>query len=93
MGANPHANGGLLLHDLKLPDFRDYALKFDKPGVTTSSPTPSAWFDTLELQLTLGPWKNNPGDNRARWPDPAQPLDAKWEGGRLSHLLMGEVSP
>jgi xylulose-5-phosphate/fructose-6-phosphate phosphoketolase len=32
MGANPHANGGLLLKDLKLPDFRDYAVKFDKPG-------------------------------------------------------------
>ena len=26
MSANPHANGGLLLHDLKLPDFRDYAV-------------------------------------------------------------------
>ena len=27
MSANPHANGGLLLHDLKLPDFRDYAVE------------------------------------------------------------------
>ena len=26
MGANPHANGGLLLRDLRLPDFRDYAI-------------------------------------------------------------------
>ena len=26
MGANPHANGGLLLRDLRLPDFRDYAV-------------------------------------------------------------------
>jgi xylulose-5-phosphate/fructose-6-phosphate phosphoketolase len=32
MGANPHANGGLLLHDLRLPDFRDYAVKVPKPG-------------------------------------------------------------
>ena len=32
MGANPHANGGLLLKDLKLPDFRKYALKVAKPG-------------------------------------------------------------
>ncbi|MDD5347090.1 MAG: phosphoketolase family protein [Candidatus Omnitrophica bacterium] len=32
MGANPHANGGLLLKDLRLPDFRDYALVLDKPG-------------------------------------------------------------
>lgn len=32
MGANPHANGGLLLRDLKMPDFRDYAVKVAKPG-------------------------------------------------------------
>ena len=32
MGANPHANGGLLLHDLKMPDFRDYAVAVDHPG-------------------------------------------------------------
>ncbi len=32
MGANPHANGGLLLKDLKMPDFRDYALDVPKPG-------------------------------------------------------------
>jgi xylulose-5-phosphate/fructose-6-phosphate phosphoketolase len=32
MGANPHANGGLLLHDLKLPDYRDYAYEVAAPG-------------------------------------------------------------
>ncbi len=32
MGANPHANGGLLLRDLCLPDFRDYAVKVPFPG-------------------------------------------------------------
>ena len=32
MGANPHANGGLLLRDLRLPDFRDYAVKVPAPG-------------------------------------------------------------
>src|SRR6266480_6697008 len=32
MGANPHANGGLLLRDLALPDFRDYALPIAAPG-------------------------------------------------------------
>ncbi len=32
MGANPHANGGRLLRDLKLPDFTDYALDVVKPG-------------------------------------------------------------
>jgi xylulose-5-phosphate/fructose-6-phosphate phosphoketolase len=32
MGANPHANGGVLRRSLRLPDFRDYALAMDKPG-------------------------------------------------------------
>lgn len=32
MGANPHANGGLLLRDLKLPDYRDYAIDVPRPG-------------------------------------------------------------
>ncbi len=33
MGANPHANGGLLLQDLKMPDYRDYACEVTTPGV------------------------------------------------------------
>ncbi|SEG56606.1 xylulose-5-phosphate/fructose-6-phosphate phosphoketolase [Thermomonospora echinospora] len=39
MSANPHANGGLLLHPLVLPDFRDYAVPVDEPGTTFSEPT------------------------------------------------------
>ena len=39
MGANPHANGGLLLHDLRLPDFRDYAVDVDQPATSTSEAT------------------------------------------------------
>src|SRR5204863_9617476 len=34
MSANPHANGGLLLRDLALPDFRSYAVEVKKPGAT-----------------------------------------------------------
>ena len=33
MGANPNANGGLLLRDLRMPDFADYAVDVPKPGV------------------------------------------------------------
>ena len=32
MGSNPHANGGMLLHDLRMPDFRDYAATVASPG-------------------------------------------------------------
>jgi xylulose-5-phosphate/fructose-6-phosphate phosphoketolase len=39
MGANPHANGGLLLKDLTMPDFRDYALKVTKPGAEFAEST------------------------------------------------------
>jgi xylulose-5-phosphate/fructose-6-phosphate phosphoketolase len=39
MGANPHANGGLLLRDLRMPDFRDYALKVRRPGCVDGEAT------------------------------------------------------
>ena len=39
MSANPHANGGLLLRELRMPDFRDYAVKVDIPGATTAEST------------------------------------------------------
>ena len=46
MGANPHANGGLLLRDLVMPDFRDYAVKVPSPGAMTAA-------DTHELGIFL----------------------------------------
>jgi xylulose-5-phosphate/fructose-6-phosphate phosphoketolase len=39
MGANPHANGGQLLRDLRLPDFRFYAVNVSKPGAELSEAT------------------------------------------------------
>ena len=39
MSANPHANGGLLLRDLDLPDFRNYRVEVAKPGTTWSEAT------------------------------------------------------
>jgi xylulose-5-phosphate/fructose-6-phosphate phosphoketolase len=39
MGANPHANGGLLLHDLDMPDFRDYAVLVPSPGAVQAADT------------------------------------------------------
>ncbi|MBT9100321.1 phosphoketolase family protein [Methylovulum psychrotolerans] len=37
MGANPHANGGMLLHDLIMPDFRNYAVNVPSPGSVKAS--------------------------------------------------------
>ncbi|PMB21657.1 phosphoketolase family protein [Fischerella thermalis] len=39
MGANPQANGGMLLRDLKMPDFRSYAIDVPKPGVVVAEAT------------------------------------------------------
>ena len=39
MGANPHANGGLLIRELALPDFQDYAVKVEAPGKSMGEAT------------------------------------------------------
>jgi xylulose-5-phosphate/fructose-6-phosphate phosphoketolase len=39
MSANPHANGGILLRDLVLPDFREYGVEVPRPGGTTAEAT------------------------------------------------------
>jgi xylulose-5-phosphate/fructose-6-phosphate phosphoketolase len=54
MGANPHANGGLLLRDLTLPDFRDYAVDVAAPGgVSAESSRVAGVFlrDVMKLNL------------------------------------------
>jgi xylulose-5-phosphate/fructose-6-phosphate phosphoketolase len=63
MGANPHANGGLLLRELRLPDFRDYAVDVPAPGASTS-----------EATRVLGAWlrdviRDNPVNFRLFGPD------------------------
>jgi xylulose-5-phosphate/fructose-6-phosphate phosphoketolase len=63
MGANPHANGGLLLRELTLPDFRDYAVEVAAPGASTG-----------EATRVLGTWlrdviKANPSSFRLMGPD------------------------
>ena len=39
MGANPHANGGILLKELRMPDFRKYAVEVPKPGTVLGEAT------------------------------------------------------
>jgi xylulose-5-phosphate/fructose-6-phosphate phosphoketolase len=63
MGANPHANGGLLLRDLELPDFRRYGVDVPEPATTVSEPT-----------RVLGVWlrdvvRSNPETFRIMGPD------------------------
>lgn len=54
MGDNPHANGGLLLKDLKMPNFREYAVAIPKPGEVTGESTRAMGIflrDVMKLNL------------------------------------------
>ena len=65
MGANPHANGGLLKQALRLPDFRQYGVTFEKPGqIETENTRPLGNFlrDVMKLNMNrfriFGPDEN-----------------------------------
>jgi len=65
MGANPHANGGLIRKTLRLPDFRNYACKFENPGqVEAANTKPLGMFlrDVMKLNMNsfrvFGPDEN-----------------------------------
>ena len=49
MGANPHANGGLLLRDLQLPDYRTYAAHVPVPGEQTDEIMAEMGFDDTRI--------------------------------------------
>jgi len=63
MGANPHANGGMLRKALRLPDFRDYAVTVEKPGTTEVGPT------QILGQFLRDVARNNPTNFRVLSPD------------------------
>ena len=74
MGANPIANGGELLQELNLPDFKDYAVKVDKPGTVIKQ-------DMMELGAFVRDIiKNNPNNFRVFGPDEAL-------SNRLNHVF------
>ncbi len=74
MSDNPHANGGLLLRDLKMPDFRDYAVKVTKPGAVNAEATRSMGTflrDVMKLNLETQNFRLfSPDENNSnRWQD------------------------
>ncbi len=55
MGANPHANGGLLKRNLRMPDFRNYAIQVDKPGAIETENVPPLGLllrDVMKMNMT-----------------------------------------
>ena len=63
MGSNPHANGGLLLKEMKIPDFRDYAVKVTNPGTVEGEAT------RIQGQFIRDVLKLNPTNFRVFSPD------------------------
>jgi xylulose-5-phosphate/fructose-6-phosphate phosphoketolase len=74
MSANPHSNGGLLLQDLKLPDFHGYAVDVAKPATTSSEAT------RVLGALLRDVMRMNPSSFRVMGPD-------ETASNRLSHLF------
>ena len=87
MSANPHANGGLLLQELQLPDFRTYRVEVTAPATSTS-----------EATRVLGTWlrdviRDNPSTFRVFGPDEtaSNRLDALFEA--TDRGWMAEIRP
>jgi xylulose-5-phosphate/fructose-6-phosphate phosphoketolase len=72
IGANPHANGGLLLRDLKMPDFRDYAVKVAKPGVVEAEAT------SIQGQFIRDVFKLNADARNFRVFSPDETVSNRW---------------
>ena len=83
MSANPHANGGLLLRDLRLPNYENYAVKVSKPGETMAESTREMGKflrDTMKLNLERRNFRLfSPDENNSnRWQDVLEVTNRAW---------------
>ena len=90
MSANPHANGGLLLRDLCLPDFRDYAVKVTKPGAIVAESTRlmgKFLRDTMKLNMEGRNFRLfSPDENNSnRWQDVLEVTNRTWMADRYPY--------
>jgi xylulose-5-phosphate/fructose-6-phosphate phosphoketolase len=97
MGANPHANGGLLLKDLQMPDFRDYAVDVSRPGASTAESTRVMGRFLRDVMKQNLESKNfrlfSPDENNSnRWGDVLEVTNRAWNAEILpydDHLAPG----
>jgi xylulose-5-phosphate/fructose-6-phosphate phosphoketolase len=97
MGANPHGNGGLLLKDLKLPDFREYAVEVPSPGASTAEATRLMGKFLRDVMKRNMDSKNfrlfSPDENNSnRWQDVLEVTNRAWNAEILpydDHLAPG----
>ena len=90
MSANPHANGGLLLRGLILPDFRKYAVEVEKPGGTDAEATRvmgKFLRDVMKLNLDSRNFRLfSPDENNSnRWQDVLDVTDRAWMADRFPY--------
>jgi xylulose-5-phosphate/fructose-6-phosphate phosphoketolase len=90
MSANPHANGGLLLRDLILPDFRDYAIEVARPGgVDAEATRVMGRFlrDVMKLNLASRNFRLfSPDENNSnRWQDVLDVTNRAWMAERFPY--------
>ncbi|MGH2571103.1 MAG: phosphoketolase, partial [bacterium] len=90
MSANPHGNGGLLLRDLRLPDFRDYAVDVKAPGAAAAESTRVMGRflrDVMERNLESRNFRLfSPDENNSnRWQDVLEVTDRTWNADLLPH--------
>ena len=90
MSENPHANGGLLLRDLCLPDFRDYAVKVTKPGAIVAESTRMMGKflrDTMKLNMEGRNFRLfSPDENNSnRWQDVLEVTNRTWMADRYPY--------
>jgi xylulose-5-phosphate/fructose-6-phosphate phosphoketolase len=83
MSANPHANGGNLLRDLKLPDFRNYAVAVERPGEASVESTRimgTFLRDVMRLNMEARNFRLfSPDENNSnRWQDVLEVTDRAW---------------
>jgi xylulose-5-phosphate/fructose-6-phosphate phosphoketolase len=87
MSANPHANGGLLLKDLRLPDFRRYAVAVNRPGAVDAEATRimGAFLrDTMKINMEHRNFRLfSPDENNSnRWQDVLDVTNRAWMAER-----------
>jgi len=90
MSANPHANGGLLLKDLKVPDFRGYAVEVPGPGAVTAEATRvmgKFLRDVMKMNLDTKNFRLFSPDefNSNRWQDVLDVTSRAWVAETLSY--------
>jgi xylulose-5-phosphate/fructose-6-phosphate phosphoketolase len=90
MSANPHTNGGVLLKDLRLPDFRDYAVQVSRPGaVNVEATRVMGQFlrDVMKLNLESKNFRLfSPDENNSnRWQDVLEVTNRAWMAERFDY--------